>query len=47
MLSLDPRLPGRALRLRPSMTKFPAPAHRMLEVVNIAHPVPYYLNRLV
>lgn len=44
VLALDPRLPGRQLRVRPSMRKFGS-THRQLEVISVAQRIPCYLNR--
>jgi hypothetical protein len=45
VVSLNPRLRGRQLVLRPSMVKFDAPHHRELEVCSVARRVPCYLCR--
>ncbi|KAF5829646.1 RNA dependent RNA polymerase-domain-containing protein [Dunaliella salina] len=50
VLSLNSSLQGCKIRLRPSQIKFEASrgkAHQALEVVGLARPVPYYLNRHV
>lgn len=46
MLSLDHRLQGRAICLRPSMKKFEAPGSMMIEVASVFNkPTRFYLNR--
>ncbi|KIP09624.1 hypothetical protein PHLGIDRAFT_28970 [Phlebiopsis gigantea 11061_1 CR5-6] len=46
MLSLDYRLQGRAICLRPSMKKFEAPGSMMIEVASVFNkPTRFYLNR--
>ncbi|KAJ3556934.1 hypothetical protein NM688_g1751 [Phlebia brevispora] len=46
MLSVDHRLVGRVITLRPSMIKFEAPDSRNLEIARAFHkPGPFYLNR--
>ncbi|CAK7275319.1 hypothetical protein SEPCBS57363_006620 [Sporothrix epigloea] len=46
MLSLDNRLEGRQIRLRPSMIKFESSENTNLEICDMAvQPIPLYLNR--
>lgn len=46
MVRLDPKLTGKKLCLRPSMTKFEAPGERNLEIARaFEKPSPCYLNR--
>ncbi|CAK7203059.1 hypothetical protein SEUCBS139899_005788 [Sporothrix eucalyptigena] len=46
MLSIDTRLPGRQINLRPSMIKFKSDERTNLEICDMAtQPIPLYLNR--
>jgi hypothetical protein len=46
MLSVDYKLPGRTICLRPSMIKFEAPGSLQIEIAQAFHsPGKYYLNR--
>ncbi|ORZ32826.1 RNA dependent RNA polymerase-domain-containing protein [Catenaria anguillulae PL171] len=49
MVTVDPRIGKRDKQLvvRPSMTKFPGWAHRVLEVCSVAYSYPCFLNRQV
>jgi RNA-dependent RNA polymerase len=44
VVSVDPRLQGRLMNIRPSMDKFPSP-HSNMEVISWAKSIPAHLNR--
>lgn len=44
VISVDPRLSGRIINIRPSMDKFPS-QHRNIEVISWAKSIPAHLNR--